>query len=181
MTAKLFLLALAMHAGPAAATVLGGAVTGGSAAGAGFEVLAAGEGLVVGDDTFQRPGLYAFDEDQNITLDRDLRVDIGAVIARGTVVASHYVFFDPGPGTSQKGWVEFDSVVLGIATETPTLRATDFLANTDVIYLSPGLRGLEWEDRVWIDPDNPFRIRVDWIASTPGDYIRVFTAKSPGV
>ena len=140
--------------------------------------------FAVGNDTFQDNNLYAFDEDQNITLAEDLFVDIGVTgrtIPAGTVVASHYVFFDPQFGATQSGYIEFDAAILGVATSQWTLQASDFLANTKVTYLNPTLRGLEWEDTVWVDKDNPFRLRVFWGASTPGDYIRVFTAASPSV
>lgn len=175
--------AMATMAAPASAFTLGGEITGGTARGS-FVKLDTSARFAVGNDTFQNDNLYAFDEDQNILLEEDLQLDIGAdgtVIPKGTVVASHYVFFDPWAGTSQTGYVEFDSVILGIAVNTSTLKATDFLANTEVVYLNPSLRGLEWEDYVWIDPDNPYRVRVNWAASTPGDYIRVFTGMSPGV
>ena len=168
-------------AAPVGAVTLSGEVTGGDALGGGFVKLTPEAALVVGQDTYQDPNLYAFDEDQNIELTEDTFVDIGGLIPAGTGVASHYVFFDPAGGTRQVGWVEFDSAVLGLATQQGTLARTDFLANTSVTYLNPSLRGLEWQDRVWIDPDNPFRIWVDWVASSPGDYIRVFTALSPGV
>ncbi|MEM1385472.1 MAG: hypothetical protein AAF713_16285 [Pseudomonadota bacterium] len=179
----IFAGALVSLAGPAVATTLGGGITDGTQQGV-FVKLDPSTGIAVGNDTYQSNNLYAFDEDQNIRLAADLRVDVGAhgkVIPSGTVIASHYVFFDPLHGAAQRGYVEFDAAVLGIATSRPTLRATDFLVNTNVTYLNPTLRGLEWEDRVWIDPDNPYRIRVDWQASTPGDYVRVFTALSPGV
>ena len=133
----------------------------------------------VGNDNFQKPHLYAFNEDQNITLDRDVEVNVGTDLLEGQMVASHYVFFDPKASRSQKGYVEFDAKVLGIATSTALLNASDFLANTLVTYLMPGLRGLEKGDHATIDKDNPFRINVDWDASTPGDYIRVFTERSP--
>lgn len=182
------LLALTIAIGVAAprnalAFTVGGAVERASEPGV-FVRLEASSDLVVGEDTFDDANLYAFDEDQNILLERDLAVDIGAAgrtIPAGTVVASHYVFFDPGWGAFQTGYVEFDAPILGVATSQETLKASDFLANTDVVYLNPILRGLEWEDRVWIDPDDPHRVRVSWLASSPGDYIRVFTARSPGV
>ncbi|MEM9047878.1 MAG: hypothetical protein AAGC92_04085 [Pseudomonadota bacterium] len=179
-------LFLAVLDSPAAAFVLEGGITRASTPGA-FVKLQPGTARAVGNDTFQDPNLYAFDEDQNILLDRDIRVDLapgrplGGLIAKGTVVASHYVFFDPAGVSWQEGFVEFDAPILGVATRIWTLQATDFLANTKMTYLNPGLRGLEVEDRVWIDPENPFRLNVDWLAWTPGDYIRVFTARSPGV
>ncbi len=54
----------------------------------------------------------------------------------------------------------------------------DFLANTSVTYLSLELRGLERGDQVWIDEEDPHRLWVYWAGSSPGDYIRVFTAQS---
>lgn len=173
-----------LAASPVAAFILDGQITAGAPGGA-FVKLQAGKGTIVGADTFDSPDLYAFDEDQNITLPIDIEVDIppnAAPIPKGTVVAAHYVFFDPDAfGETQQGYVDFDSPVLGIATGRDTLANTDFLADTEVIYLNPTLRGLEARDAVWIDPENPFRVRMAWWASSPGDYIRVFTAKSPGV
>lgn len=139
-------------------------------------------GFAVGFDTFDDDNLYAFDEDQNITLDAPLVVDIGGVagrIAEGTVVASHYVFFD-SVSSFQFGYVVFDAPILGIATRQETLAASDYLANTAVHYLSPGMRGLEPGDHVWIDPQDPTILRVYWAGSSPGDYIRVFTERSEG-
>jgi len=134
----------------------------------------------VGNDTFDDDNLYAFDEDQNILLNEPVRVDIGGengVIAQGTVVASHYVFFD-SLSSIQMGYVDFDAPILGIATYQDTMAATDFLANTSVKYISVELRGLESGDYVWIDKKFPERLWVYWAGSSPGDYIRVFTQES---
>lgn len=174
-------------AGNARATVTSGDVTGGTAdtQGGTFVKLTVplsnpfGSPNSVGNNTFQSPNLYAFDEDQNIVIPAALTPNIGGPIAAGTEVASHYVFFDPNNTTSQRGYVDFDAIILGIFTSTTSLFATDFLANTGVNYLNPAARGLEAGDSVWIDPSNPNRVRVDWDASTPGDYIRVLTAHSP--
>ena len=170
----------------AQATVLDGAIVWQDGAGR-FVVLDGQTGFSVGFDTFDDDNLYAFDEDQNIVLPADIRVDItsqplgagpGGVLAEGTIVASHYVFFDSLNGT-QQGWIDFDAPVLGIAAYQDTMAATDFLANTKVRYISTDLRGLERGDVVWIDEDKPNRIWVSWAGSSPGDYIRVFTERSP--
>ena len=137
--------------------------------------------FAVGRDTFDDDNLYAFDEDQNILLTQPIRVDIGGidgVIPAGETVASHYVFFDSLDGV-QVGYVDFDSPILGIAALQDTMGATDFLANTNVRYISTELRGLERGDYVWIDEDDPFRLWVAWAGSSPGDYVRVFTKRSP--
>jgi hypothetical protein len=171
---------------PAEATIIGGTVTGGTAqtAGGTFVKLTVplsnpfGTPNSVGNDNFQSPNLYGFDEDQNILLTAPLMVDVGSSpIPAGTTVASHYVFFDPGPSQHVIGTVDFDSNVLAIITNTTDLAASDFLANTGVNYLNPGQRGLEAGDSVTIS--GPRQILFDTVASSPGDYVRVLTEFSP--
>lgn len=181
---KQILLALTFIAlaSSASAFVLGGKIEQQTGTGE-FEKLETTTPFDVGQDNFDSCNLFAFDEDQNILLKEPIRVDIGGengVIAAGSVVASHYVFFDSVAGF-HAGYVDFDAPVLGIAALPDTLDATDFLANTAVNYISTNLRGLERGDYVWLDPNDPFRIWVAWAGSSPGDYIRVFTSKSPGV
>ncbi len=166
---------------PASATVLDGKIVQQNGNGK-FVKLKTDKPFSVGNDTFDDPNLYAFDEDQNILLKEPIKVDIGGdkgVIAAGTVVASHYVFFDSLNGI-HIGYVDFDAAVLGIAAFQNTMAATDFLANTSIDYISTELRGLEQGEQVWVDPDDPFRLWVYWAGSSPGDYIRVFTEKSNG-
>lgn len=138
----------------------------------------------VGQNNFNTANLYAFNEDQNIILPSQITVDILAdgnpgFLSANTVVASHYVFFDPKNSKRQTGFVDFDAPILAILTQTTTLSATDFLMNNNVNYLSPTLRGLESGDIVGIDDNLDYRLNVDWFAGTPGDYIRVLTAQSP--
>lgn len=172
-------------ASPATASIIGGTVTSG-APGATFVELTvpftdSTPDNTVGNDTFQSIHLYGFDEDQNIVLAAPLTVDIvpsgGLTLPVGTTVASHYIFFDPVSGTID-GTVDFDSKVVAIITSTNLLLASDFLANTGVTYLNPGLRGLEVGDVVSIT--GPNQIRFQTFASTPGDYVRVLTEYSPG-
>ncbi|MFK7940034.1 MAG: hypothetical protein AB8B82_11685 [Roseovarius sp.] len=165
---------------PAQATVLDGGIVRQSGHGS-FVILDPGTEFDVGADTFDDDNLYAFDEDQNITLSQPIHVDIGGddtgIIPQGTVVASHYVFFD-SLDSVHHGYVYFDAPILGVAAFEPTMAATDFLANTKVNYISMELRGLETGDHVWIDEEDPNRLWVYWAGSSPGDYIRVFTEKS---
>ncbi len=164
----------------AQATVVNGEIIRQSGQGR-FEVLDPTLNFTVGSDSFDTYNLYAFDENQNIILSEPIRVDIGGtrgVIAQGTEVASHYVFFDSLDGI-QYGFVDFDAPILGIATQRNTMGATDFLADTNVTYIGEDLRGLEDGDDVWIDENLPTRLWVYWAGSSPGDYIRVFTARSP--
>ena len=172
---------LVLAASPALATVIGGEIVRQNGDGR-YVKLDTDRPFSVGADTFDDPNLYAFDEDQNIMLERPIRVDIGGesgVIAAGQEVASHYVFFDSISGV-QLGYVDFDAEILGIAAFQDTMAATDFLANNAITYISLELRGLERGDRVWIDEENPQRLWVLWAGSSPGDYIRVFTARSVG-
>lgn len=177
----LSIAALILSPGVGAATVLDGDILRQTGAGH-FVKLKTDPPFAVGEDTFDTDNLYAFDEDQNIELTAPIRVDIGGdggIIPAGTVVASHYVFFD-SLSAVHYGYVIFDAPILGVAAYRNTMAATDFLANTSVRYISVELRGLERGDRVWIDPEDPHRLWVHWAGSSPGDYIRVFTERSPG-
>jgi hypothetical protein len=167
------------------ATAIGGAVTSGSGAYVKLVVpfTESTPDNTVGNNTFQDPNLYAFDETQNVNAPDPIAVDIGGiggVIPANTVVASHYVFFDPNGSTHQEGWVDFDSPILGVVTSTNRLLGSDIYVNPGVTYLNPGARGLEGGDSVAIDGALDYRLLVDWTASTPGDYVRVFTQRSPG-
>lgn len=174
-------LAAALAMASASATIVrGNVITGGP--GATFVKLpvpftASTPDNTVGNDTFQSPNLFGFDESQNILLVAPLAMDFGGTLAAGTQVASHYIFFDPQSG-SINGTVDFDSDVLGIITSTALLAASDSLANTGVTYLNPGLRGLEPGDSV--TQSGARQITFNTTAATPGDYVRVITAFSPG-
>ena len=170
---------LSIVAPPLMADVIDGQIVRQNGVGS-FVKLNTDEPFSVGFDTFDDDNLYAFDEDQNIVLESAINVDIGGhdgQIAKGTVVASHYVFFDSLSGI-HIGYVDFDAPILGIAAFQGTMAATDFLANTNVHYISTELRGLEEGDQVWVDESDPHRLWVYWAGSSPGDYIRVFTSQS---
>ena len=167
---------------PAGATIIGGAVTGGSALGAGgvFQKLilpfvSIPTNNTIGDDNQQSPNLFSFDEEQNIVISSTIQVNIGTNPVAGDIVASHYIGFDPDGGLTQTGYIDFDADIYGVATSRVNLDDSDFLANTGVTYLSDSLRGLEGGDIVTIDPTNSKRLLVNWFASSLGDYIRVFT------
>ena len=176
-------VALGLFSVPAAATIVGGAVTGGTALtidGGEFRKLVVPftdslPNNTVGNNTLDQPHLYGFDEAQNIVITSTIQVNIGTNPVAGDIVASHYIAFDPGPSRSQIGYIDFDADIYGVATSRTNLDNSDFLANTGVTYLSAALRGLEAGDSVMIDPLNPSRLLVDWTASSPGDYVRVFT------
>jgi hypothetical protein len=175
-----FATAVSVHA-----TIISGVVTGGTAFTAGGHFVKLSVPLAnpfglpnsVGKDNFQSPNLFGFDENQNILITTALTADVGGPIPIGSTVASHYIFFDPGPAENVIGTVNFDSDVLAIFTSTGTLASTDFLAHTGVNYLSPTLRGLEVGDSVTIS--GPRQILFNTAASSPGDYVRVLTTFSP--
>jgi hypothetical protein len=172
------LLALAaLLAGPAAARVLDGEIVAQDGAGR-FVNLSDDLPLALGEDIFDDPHLRAFDEAQGVVLQTDLALDLGGVIAAGTVVALHHVVFD-GTGGRQRGTVLFDAAILGLATQAATLAATDPMAATDLLYIDVPLRGLEEGDHAWIDAEDPRRLWVDWAGSSPGDHLRVFTEAPP--
>jgi hypothetical protein len=181
-----FTLLILASAVPAVADTVSGTVTGGTAqtAGGTFVLLTPplanpyGPPDSVGNDNFQSPDLFTFDEQQNVTLTNPLVVDVGgSPIAAGTVISSQYVFFDPGPIEEMIGTVTFDSTVLGIITSNADLAASDFLSNPDVNYLNPADRGLEAGESVTMGGTD--QIQWDTISSSPGDYVRVITAVKP--
>jgi len=177
-------LLLALFASQASATIVSGSVDVGTGS---FINLGPAFNGTVGNDTFQDPNLYGFDEGQNILISTPLAVNIladgsgsesGSGFLNNVIVASHYIFFDPAGSTSQEGRVLFDSDILGVITSTANLLASDSLISNLVTYLNPGLRGLETGDHANITGLR--ELSVDWRASTPGDYVRVLTAFSPG-
>jgi hypothetical protein len=185
---------LSNTSGTVSATIVSGAVTGGGSLKQGWTFVKLSVPFkdsdpdnTVGRNSFQKPNLYGFDEGQNIYITVDLAVDILAdgsggeagsgIVRKGSTVASHYIFFDPLRGTTQKGVISFDSRIIGIITKSRNLAASDFLINTGVTYLNPSARGLESRDKVRIT--GPRTLEVDWFAGSPGDYIRVLTDFSP--
>ncbi|MEX0284289.1 MAG: hypothetical protein AB3N23_06730 [Paracoccaceae bacterium] len=170
-------MSLAVLGSTAQAEVMGGRIMDQSGAGQ-FVKLDTDAPFAVGFDTFDDDNLYAFDEQQGVMLVEPVRIDISPcrhrMIPAGTEVSSHYVFFDSLSGI-QVGYVDFDAPVLGIAAFQNTMAATDYLADTNITYISEELRGLEEGDYVWIDENEPSRLWVYWAGSSPGDYIRVFT------
>ena len=161
--------------GAASAAVIGGAVTGGGGGGSFIELTAPFGGVsspanTVGNNTIQDPNLYAFDEGV-FNVVADLALDFGGLSA-GQKIESHFVFFDPKGGTDMEGYVDFDSDIIGVAALTALVNATDIYGNPAITYLTPGLRGLENNDIFGV---NGNRLTIDWRASTPGDFIRVFT------
>lgn len=161
------------------ATIIDGAVTGLGAFDNGgvFTKLVPPIGSV-GRDNFNTFDLFGFDELQNVVLSDPLTVDVGSMVPTGTLISSHYVFFDPQGRTRVRGYVDFDADILGVITGRATLRESDFLGDPSTSYRNPGGRGLEAIDRIFPETD-PRRLSLRLRASSPGDYIRVITLGSP--
>lgn len=168
----------------ARAIILAGEITGGSVVGQGGTFIELDPGgaqvpIEIGADSFDDPNLYAFNEEQNVRSQSDIAVDIGRDIAAGELVASHYIAFDPVRGTVTAR-ITFDAPIIGVATSTGALDASDHLANTGITYLNPKARGLEGRDTVFIDPNDLATLVLSLKATSPGDFVRVFTERSPG-
>ncbi len=168
-------------ASKAEAIIVSGQLTSGSAFNNGgtFQELVGFSGPV-GNNNFQTNNLYGFNESQNVTLASALASNVGlGSISAGSMVSSHYIFFDPGPSRRAIGHVIFDAPILGVITSRDNLLASDFLGNAGVSYLNPNLRGLESADSLAINGANLFRLDVNFRASSPGDYVRVITDATP--
>lgn len=155
---------------PAAAAVEVGNVTGGTSAGI-FElkVPTADKKITIGQDNQQSPNLFAMNEKQNVALLRNI-----AGIRAGTIVSSHYVWFDPRGNSTVVGSVSFAHRILSVLTTRNQLSSTDYLGNPNAIYLNPSARGLENNDAVSFSGNT---LNVSFLrASSPGDYVRVLTA-----
>lgn len=134
----------------------------------------------VGNNNFQANDLFVFAEQQNVVLQQELELDssVTATIPAGIEVSSYYVAFDPATASLRDvvGTITFPGKILGLSTSVATLLASDYLGNPTATYLNPNLRGLETGDLTSFTGDT---LTVEFAASTPGDYIRVFVANAP--
>ena len=147
----------------------------------------------VGNNTSQNNGLnvrnvYGFDEKQKVTLLAPLAAHLApggatnagaGIIAAGTQVASHYLFFDPVRTTAAVSTITFNRKVIGIVRTTAGLAATDALLGiAGVGYTNVPGRGLEEGNSVTF-AINGNTVTLDTRSATPGDSFRVLTAAVP--
>lgn len=170
---------------PSHAAIISGEIVGGSVLNKGgmfVELkpvrLGKGDLIEIGADSFDDPNLYGFNESQNVRSQAGITVDIGRDIAMNELVASHYLAFDPIRDRVQAR-ITFDSRIIGVATSTQALDASDYLAATGVDYQNTRGRGLEGKDILYIDENDLFTLVLDLGAASPGDFVRVFTERSP--
>ena len=132
---------------------------------------------LIGPDSINQDKLYAFDERQRYTLTQALKTDSG-ILAAGTVVNSHYIFFDPKYKSTLSAKLSFDGQILGVISKTRMLRKSDHLGHASTTYKSFYQRGLEYGrgyDNLFSGPDGK-TLTLTLRAKTPGDYIRVLTS-----
>lgn len=163
-------IAALMSSSGANASVVIGEVTGGRSGGVFEEVVpTAAAPITVGRNNQNSPNLFAMNELQNVTLLSDV-----AGLAAGTVVSSHYVWFDPQRSSTISGSVTFSSRILAVLGSRSELSVTDYLGNPNVHYVASAARGLERNDQISFSGNT---LNVGLLrASSPGDYVRVITA-----
>jgi hypothetical protein len=145
--------------------------------------------------------IYAWDEAQNVALDRDVTVDAVApgtydqssdlgsfVLAAGTLVSSHYIHFDSPSSTnaSASGSVRFNQDIIGVIVRNDVgfrrLDLSDFLGLGTLFTANVNARGLELNangDGFGISL-SARRIEFTLRITNPGDFIRVLTVPAPG-
>lgn len=158
--------------------------------GAAAEIIAAPDD--VRDDAAHNTAQQGFDEQQGVLLAGDLAVD-GGVIASGTLVDSHMIFLNTGPGNDSTLAEHFDVVwtfsgeILGVMSDSTgslEVASSALLGAAGTIYPNApfNARGLEGSD-----PDCAIGTNDCYIVSgntltltmrvtEPGDWIRVITA-----
>jgi hypothetical protein len=129
--------------------------------------------------------IRGWDELQNHVLAASLTTDAysavpSVVLAAGTVINSHMLFFDPKYSTSRTGTFTFDGDILGIIEGDQTLFDTDFLGSPSATYPAAvfNLRGLETNTDSILVSGNTITLR--YTASNPGDQLRVLTRADGG-
>lgn len=135
-------------------------------------------GEQIGLDDQNAPHLFFLREKTN--------VNIGALsgitgLDAGTFVDSFYIFFDPinNPASSLTAEITFGREVFAIITDTASLNATDDAFGNDlVVYDSNSFRGLEGNDSASF-VQGTGNLSVSFVATSPGDYIRVLTSAVP--
>lgn len=174
---------MAVVSSPASAVTTVDGVASGSAAGGSptpvlfEEILNPVTGQNLGDDPFDLPTLFFMREATNINVG-----PLSSIVnlSADTVVDSFYILFDPvttRPSSTVVGEIIFGEDILAIITDTDDLIATDSrFGRPGVDYGTESARGLEGNDSAsFLDNE----LNVEFVASSPGDFIRVLTVAAP--
>jgi hypothetical protein len=195
----IFLFILASTILPAQAALIGVSDPLGPALLGGFAAIIAAPPDANEDAAFNF-GQEGFDEAQGVVLPEDIAVD-GGIIPAGTLVNSHMIFLNTGPGNNPERnthygveW-RFDGEILGvmsISNGSFEVATSAFLGAAGTLYpLAPfPARGMEGSDgdgprgNGLPGPDgyailDPFTLRVGMAVGEPGDWIRVVTQRAP--
>lgn len=165
-------VAMALVAGSAHAAITGGSASFLQLSGASLPAAVATNAINVDGR------LFGFDE-AIVTLDSEFSIG-GNILATGTRVASHLIFFDPSSkGNSVSGSVSFDGSIIGLITGARGIKATNSLFGLDgVTYGTKGSFGLENGDSVSVAVDDGAQLDLSLgeRGKNPiGDYVRVLT------
>jgi len=178
--------------GPAGATITG--VSGGLSTLGDLPHIISAPGDVT-DDAAYNDSMEGFDERQNVILPTNISVD-GGTIAAGTVVNSHMIFLNTGPGNLSTDckhfnveWT-FDGNILGVMSDSIgslEVASSPVLGAVGTIYPGApfGARGMESQDGGGGPNDgytisgNTLMMGVGMHVTEPGDWIRVVTAPIP--
>jgi len=131
-------------------------------------------------DQFDSEEVVYFPEVESYTLEKDLELDDGTVVAAGTVLDSYYIVYDPPNRTWLETTLEFDIPVRGVISLGKKLRKTDFLGapGTDYGRFShrgfESVRGTSRRDSIDLAADG---FSLDFLvrAHSPGDALRLIT------
>ncbi|MCS6829542.1 MAG: PEP-CTERM sorting domain-containing protein [bacterium] len=134
--------------------------------------------------------IWIFKEKTAYTLSAPLTININApgfyntypasltsTLPAGLTVDVYFMHFDPRSSVRHSGSVTFDVPILGVIVRDAQLFASNYLGVPTTTYPNSGTnRALEnIQDRITLSPDMK-TITVDWLASSPGDRIRIITA-----
>jgi hypothetical protein len=126
--------------------------------------------------------IRGWDERQEYMLVTPLTTDAygsipSALIASGTVINSHLIFFDPLNPANRIGSFTFDGAILGVMVGDSTLLASDFLGSPSASYPAGvfARRGPESTTDALTAGASGNRLTLRLYASNPGDQVRVIT------
>ncbi|WP_232420073.1 PEP-CTERM sorting domain-containing protein [Nitrosococcus watsonii] len=134
--------------------------------------------------------VFAFNE-QAFVLTEDLSVnrefefdgDLNNAIAAGTHINSHLLHFDPigkdkkGKWSRAKGWITFDTDIIGLIYSNRFLRGSDFLSQPGTLFSKSGrkLDKHELNHGGWNISADSRTLWFDWKAKPAVDQLRVIT------